>query len=126
MEYKIGMIVKGKVTGIQAYGIFVTLDEETQGLIHISELQHGFVQKIEDIIKVGDYLDVMVLDVDEYTKSISLSTRAMIEPEVQKKRHSRRKKPRYGGMKGIGFRSLEKKLPFWIEEAKMNERELHS
>ena len=46
MTYKIGQIIKGKITGIQPYGAFVSLDEETQGLIHVSEVQSGYLKSI--------------------------------------------------------------------------------
>ena len=44
MDCKIGDIVDGYVTGIQPYGAFVSLDEETQGLIHVSEIQSGYTK----------------------------------------------------------------------------------
>lgn len=117
MAYKIGMIVPGTVAGIQPYGVFVTLDDQTQGLIHISELQHGYVENIEDILHVNDQLDVMILDIDEYTKKMSLSMRTLAKPE-HKKTFSRKKVPRYGTKKQIGFASLKEKLPHWVEAAK--------
>lgn len=122
MEYKIGMIVKGKVAGIQPYGIFVFLDNHTQGLIHISELQHGFVQEIEDMIHVNDEVEVMVLDVDEYTKKISLSMRTLSQYH-NAKRFSRKKVPRYGAKKSIGFLSLKENLAEWVDAFKRDEQE---
>lgn len=68
MTYKIGMIVKGKVTGIQPYGAFVSLDKDTQGLVHISECKHGFVKNLNEVLQVGEEIEVMVIDIDEYTK----------------------------------------------------------
>lgn len=68
MDYKIGMIVKGRITGIQPYGAFVSLDKETQGLIHISECTHGYVKNLNEVLTVGDVMDVVILDIDEYTK----------------------------------------------------------
>ena len=44
MKYKIGMVLSGTITGLQPYGAFVSLDEETQGLIHVSEVQAGFTK----------------------------------------------------------------------------------
>ncbi|MFT8493042.1 MAG: CvfD/Ygs/GSP13 family RNA-binding post-transcriptional regulator, partial [Liquorilactobacillus satsumensis] len=77
MEYKIGMVVSGKVTGIQPYGAFVSLDDHTQGLIHISECRHGFVTDIHKYLKTGQKVKVMIIDIDEYTKKISLSVRCL-------------------------------------------------
>ena len=50
-KFEIGSVVTGKVTGIQPYGAFVALDESTQGLVHISEVTHGFVKDINDHLK---------------------------------------------------------------------------
>src|SRR5690625_4670337 len=121
MKYKTGMIVKGKVAGIQPYGVFVTLDNQTQGLIHISELQHGFVENIKESFRVNEEVEVMVLDVDEYTKQISLSLRTLMDSPPQKKQYTRGKKKRYGKKRTIGFQSLEQKMPGWIEEALQKE-----
>ncbi len=66
---EVGSIVKGKVTGIQPYGVFVELDEETQGLVHISEISHEFVKNIKDYVNVGDEIIVKVLSIDPQTKT---------------------------------------------------------
>lgn len=116
MDYKIGMKVKGKVTGLQPYGAFVALDKETQGLIHISELKHGYVKSIEEVVSVDDEVDVIVLDVDEYTKKISLSMRCLEKPKHIHRR-SRKNYPRYGNKQSsIGFQSLANNMPKWIDE----------
>ncbi len=77
IAYRIGMVLEGYVTGIQPYGAFVALDEETQGLIHISECHHGFVDDIQNYLKVGQRVRVMIIDIDEYTQKISLSVRCL-------------------------------------------------
>ena len=48
---KLEVLLTGKVTGIQPYGAFVALDEQNQGLVHISEITHGFVKDINDHLK---------------------------------------------------------------------------
>ena len=53
MSYQIGQIVEGKVTGIQSYGAFVSLDPKTSGLIHISEISDGFVRDVGLFVHVG-------------------------------------------------------------------------
>ncbi|MFZ4356441.1 CvfD/Ygs/GSP13 family RNA-binding post-transcriptional regulator, partial [Enterococcus gallinarum] len=75
MTYKIGQIIEGKVTGIQTYGAFVSLDNETQGLIHVSEVQSGYTKNIHSLLKVGQPVTVQIIDIDEYSKKISLSLR---------------------------------------------------
>lgn len=76
-NYRIGMRVHGRVTGIQPYGAFVTLDGEHRGLIHISECHEGYVKSITEYLKVGQAVDVIILDIDEYTGKISLSLRCI-------------------------------------------------
>ena len=73
---KLGEEFSGKVTGIQPYGAFVALDDETQGLVHISEITYGFVKDINEFLTVGEEVQVKVLEVDEAAGKISLSIRA--------------------------------------------------
>lgn len=116
MGYKIGQKVRGKVTGIQPYGIFVSIDEETQGLVHISELKHGFIKDISDSVSKGDEVEVVIMDIDEYSKKISLSLRSLQKPKYHPF-SNRRNISRYGKKTGLEFGSIEKKLPQWIDQA---------
>ncbi len=115
-DYKIGDIVTATVTGIQPYGVFASLDEETQGLIHISEVKHGFVDNVAELFELGEKIEVMVLDIDEFDGRMSLSLRSL-----QKTKHhpfsNRKKNPRYGKASGTGFESLANQLPKWIDTA---------
>ena len=121
MDYKIGDIIKGKVTGIQTYGIFVALDKNTQGLIHISECKHGFVTDLDTMIQVDDDVEAKIIDIDEYTKKISLSLRAM-ETLIAPTQPQRKKQRRRRHTRQIGFKTLQDKMPKWIEEAKLDEK----
>lgn len=121
MNYKIGMVTKGEVTGIQPYGAFVSLDEETQGLIHISECKHGYVKDVSDLLSIGDTVEVMIIDIDEYTKKISLSIRALEDPQAFV--YYPKKKRRYKKQDKIGFQSIKEAMPKWIEQAKEDERD---
>jgi general stress protein 13 len=122
MGYKIGQRVKGKITGIQPYGVFVALDEETQGLVHISELKHGYIKSIEDVVQVDEEVDVIIMDIDEYSGKISLSMRSLQTPKYHPF-SNKRKNPRYGRRTGKGFKSIESKLPIWIDRALMEIQE---
>lgn len=115
-DYKIGDIVTVTVTGIQPYGIFAALDEETQGLIHISEVKHGYVNELNTIFEVDEKLEVMVLDIDEFDGRISLSLRALQKTKSYPF-SNRKKNPRYGKQMGIGFDSLAENLPLWIDQS---------
>lgn len=82
-KIEVGSVITGKVTGIQPYGAFVSLDENTQGLVHISEVTHGYVKDINEFLKVGDEVNVKVLSIDENAGKIGLSIRATEEAPAQ-------------------------------------------
>ncbi|KRM72260.1 CvfD/Ygs/GSP13 family RNA-binding post-transcriptional regulator [Lacticaseibacillus brantae] len=113
MEYRIGDVITGKVTGIQPYGVFVLLDDKTQGLIHISECQHGFVKDISHLFKVGQVLRVMILDIDEYTQKISLSLRAL---DTSIELSSKRTRKHYWTNRKVqqGFAPIAEALLGWV------------
>lgn len=117
-KFEVGSVYTGKVTGLQAYGAFVALDEETQGLVHISEVTHGFVKDINEHLSVGDEVQVKVLAVDEEKGKISLSIRAtQAAPE---KKESKPRKPKAAQVSEEastpqGFNTLKDKLEEWIE-----------
>ncbi|MSQ32038.1 MAG: S1 RNA-binding domain-containing protein [Dehalococcoidia bacterium] len=71
-ELEVGKTVKGKVSGISSFGVFVNLGG-ANGLIHISELAWEQVKNPEDMVKVGDEIEVYVLKIDVDTKKIALS-----------------------------------------------------
>lgn len=120
MKYKIGRVIKGEITGIQPYGAFVSLDKETQGLIHISECKHGFVKDLSEVLAVGDEIEVMVLDIDEYTKKISLSLRAL-EESTTFQYHPKKRRQQHEKVGKLGFATIKEAMPIWIEEAKADE-----
>lgn len=70
---EIGAIYKGKVTGIQTFGAFVEIVPGKEGLVHISKLDKGRVEKTEDVVALGDEIVVMVMEIDEVRGKISLS-----------------------------------------------------
>jgi len=103
---KKGDIVKGKVTVIKPYGAFVKINDEIDGLVHISEVSDGFVKNIEDFIAVGDVLDLEVLELHEDNK-VSLSY----------KRTNKTPKKKYVKIElKSGFAPLKERLPAWIAD----------
>ncbi|MDS9472805.1 S1 domain-containing post-transcriptional regulator GSP13 [Sporosarcina pasteurii] len=113
--YTTGEKLTGKVTGIQPYGAFVALDENTQGLVHISEITYGFVKDINDYISVGEEIEVKVLEVDEEAGKISLSIRALQEaPEKRNDNPRKSLQARVNERDAEGFNSLKEKLKDWI------------
>lgn len=84
-QYQPGSIVKGTVTKITNFGVFVELEEELEGLLHVSELTGGDEEKsVEDVVNVGDEIEVKILRVDTGDRKIGLSMKldAEIEPET--------------------------------------------
>lgn len=78
-EIKEGMVVSGKVTRLEKYGAFVEIGAERPGLVHISELAHGYIRTPEDAIKVGEEVEVKVLSINRRRKQIKLSMKALME-----------------------------------------------
>jgi small subunit ribosomal protein S1 len=74
-KYIPGHIVRGKVTKLTNFGAFVQLEEDLEGLLHISELSDQKIKKPQDIVKVGDELEVKILKVDSEARKIGLSLR---------------------------------------------------
>ncbi len=76
-ELKPGDDVSGRVTRIMAYGAFVELAPGVEGLLHISQLSHERVNRVDSVVKVDEIITVKVLDIDARTRRISLSLRAL-------------------------------------------------
>ncbi len=76
-KYYPGNIVRGKVIGIKPYGVFVNLDNETIGLIHISEISDEFVPDIGKIVKIGDIIETKIVDIDYENNKAKLSLKAL-------------------------------------------------
>ena len=74
-KYQPGQVVRGKVTKITNFGVFVGLEDGLEGLLHISELADHKVENPEEIVQVGDELDVKILRVDTEERKIGLSRR---------------------------------------------------
>ncbi len=82
-RYTPGQVIKGKVTKITNFGVFIGLEDGLEGLLHISELAEHKVENPEDIVKVGDELEVKVLRVDTEDRKIGLSRRRVDWSEEQ-------------------------------------------
>ncbi len=72
-HYKPGMVVRGAVTKITNFGVFVELEADLEGLLHISELADHKVENPQDVVKPGDEVDVKILRVDTGDRKIGLS-----------------------------------------------------
>lgn len=109
---KCGNIVEGQVTGITKYGIFVSLEDNYVGMIHISEVCNGFVEDLKKMYAIGDILKVKVLDIDDNKMQVKLSIKKILNKG--KMNNSRLVE------KGKGFTPLSENMSIWIND-KMEE-----
>jgi len=72
-RYQPGMVVRGRVTKITNFGVFVELEQDLEGLLHVSELADHKVENPQDEVKIGDEIDVKILRVDTLERKIGLS-----------------------------------------------------
>ncbi len=95
------MVVKGKVVRLESYGAFVDIGAERPGMIHISEMAHGYVKNASEVVKEGEEVEAVIINVDRKKRQIRLSIKAMqpevveveeVKPEREGKRGKRGKK----------------------------------
>lgn len=82
-DIKKGMNVTGQVVRLEKFGAFVEIGAERPGLIHISEMAHGYVRQPSDVVKEGDEIEAQVIDVNRKKKQIKLSLK-VLQPEPVK------------------------------------------
>ncbi len=87
-EIKVGDIFLGKVVRIMPFGAFVNLAPGKDGMVHVSELDVGRVENVEDVIKMGDEINVMVIGIEPGTGKVSLSRRALLTGETAEDRRN--------------------------------------
>ena len=111
-DYKVGMTVYGKISGIKPYGAFVKFDDGVTGLIHISEISNGFVKNIDHFMNVDEYVMVKVIDIDKEHKQLRLSFKAL----TQNTRKYIKKVKFHGMPENIkGFGTIRDKMPEWVK-----------
>ena len=86
------MVVKGKVVRLESYGAFVDIGAERPGMIHISELARGYVKTAGDVVKEGDEVEAVVINVDRKKRQIRLSIKALQPEVVEEEKPSRENK----------------------------------
>jgi len=99
MSIEVGSKLQGKVTGITNFGAFVELPEGSTGLVHISEVADNYVKDINDHLKVGDQVEVKVINVEKDGKiglSIKKAKDRPEQPERERRQHSHSQRPRQG------------------------------
>lgn len=119
MEFQIGDVMVGEVTGIQPYGAFIRFPNNETGLIHISEISSFFVRKITDYVNIGQHVRVKIIDIIPDKELYRLSLKQVAERRRQNVRKmnyqaipTRKKKVI---ISQTDFKPLKDKLPMWID-----------
>ena len=84
-EAKVNEIYEGKVVRIEKFGAFVELFPGCDGLLHVSKIAHERVEKVEDVLKLGDIVKVKVIEIDEKGR-VNVSRKACLEKPKAEKR----------------------------------------
>jgi len=116
-EHKPGDVVKGKVARFANFGAFIELDDNLEGLCHISELSEERVEKPEDVVQLGQEMDFKILRIDSENKKIGLSARAVgkDEPVIDTKI--------YSSEAGSGMASLGELADFGLSRSEPEEEQ---
>lgn len=78
-----GMVVTGRVTRLERYGAFIDVGVGRDGMLHVKEMGRGYVEKPEDVLKVGDDLQVQIVGIDRRRGRIDLSIKELLPPEPE-------------------------------------------
>ena len=81
-DYAVDSVVPVKIVSVATFGAFAQIIPGIDGLIHISQIANKRIDKVADVLKVGDVVDAKILEIDFDKKKVSLSIRATLEPEV--------------------------------------------
>lgn len=106
-DFEIGSIVKGEVTGIEPYGIFVKIGD-VNGLIHISEIANNYISSITKYVNIGENIYMKVIDIDKDNNRLSLSIKGLNYKEFYKNRKVKESVR--------GFSPLQDNLDKWVSD----------
>ncbi|NCE63499.1 S1 RNA-binding domain-containing protein [Pseudoflavonifractor sp. 524-17] len=115
MEFGVGSILEGKVTGITKFGAFVSLPENKSGLVHISEIAYSYVNDVKDHLKEGQEVKVKVIGIDENGR-INLSIKKAMDPPPRPAGRPMGGQRQGGGRGGMGARRQSPPEPATFED----------
>lgn len=104
-KYEVGNMVSGVVSGITSYGVFLKIDDNFSGMIHISEVSEKFVTDLQSLYMIGDIIESRIISVDEDNKQLKLSIKQIEEKVIVDKSLN-------------GFSPLKENLDMWIKYKK--------
>ncbi len=102
-----GSTVRGRVTRLERYGAFVDIGVGRDGMLHVKEMGRGYVEKPEDVVHIGDEIDVQVIGLDRRRGRIDLSIKELLPPAPE---------PAPGAAPAFGAVSRDEQLPAVVEE----------
>ncbi|MEW6534223.1 MAG: 30S ribosomal protein S1 [Candidatus Auribacterota bacterium] len=91
-KYNIGDVVSGVVSKVAGFGIFVTLDDDLEGLIHATQLSETPPTKVEDVVKVGQEITAVVVKIDPTERKIALSVKELLQSQKREEEAVQKKK----------------------------------
>ena len=78
-----GMVVTGTVTRMERYGAFVDIGVGRDGMLHVKEMGHGFIEKPEDVIQLGEEVQVQIVGLDQRRGRVDLSRKSLLPPPAE-------------------------------------------
>ena len=126
-KYSVKDIIKGKVTRIVKFGLFVQIEEELEGLVHISELSPEVVKRPSDVAKIGDELEVRIIDIDFDKRRMAFSIKQVEDPEEVKeeeKKETEKAKPKTKSKKSKVSTEEPKKAKGKVKASDKKEKEV--
>lgn len=114
MEYQVGDLIVGTVTNVKPFALFLSFSDNTNGMLHISELSDKYVRDVESFASIGDEIKVKILSIDDTNGFLRVSLKQVAESDRYILKNNKDNK--FPHIKESDFKDLEEKLPQWIEE----------
>lgn len=117
-HYKVGQHLKVRVTGIQPYGAFVETPDNTEGLIHISEIMDDYVHNLKKFLSEGQIVRAKVISIDDEGKlNLSLKDNDYFK-NYERKKEKQSVLDEIKETEKYGFQTIKERMPGWIKQSK--------
>lgn len=113
--HEVGELLIGRVTGVKPYALFLTFEDGSQGLLHISEISDEFIRDIEKYGTFDDEIRVKILSIDKNNGFLRVSYKQVDDSEKYNT-HDNNKKSTPINVSEADFSPLKEKLPEWIAD----------
>ncbi|MBI5974158.1 S1 domain-containing post-transcriptional regulator Ygs [Staphylococcus canis] len=117
-QYFVGQHIKVRVTGIQPYGAFVETPDNTEGLIHISEVMDDYVHNLSKLLSPGQTVKAKIISIEENGKlNLSLKDNDYFK-NYERKKEKRSVLDEIKENEKYGFQTLKERLPYWVKQSR--------